>query len=128
MFVSLPPRIQFEGVPLVWLRVLPLSKVEFTQKLLASKSARAGLVTANSVVIQNNSTRIFILITLMVADGGSSGIGAEWLTTGLAKLKRLLNSHESAILLTDRSGRRGLLRLRRQHAIKPLVHSSGSNI
>src|SRR6185503_4605081 len=78
------------------------SKVEFTQKLLASKSARAGLVTANSAAIQNNSIRIFMLITLMVADGRSSGVGAEWLTTGpTQKLKRLLNSHQSAILLTD---------------------------
>jgi hypothetical protein len=49
---------------------------------VGSKSAQAGLVTINSAVMQKLG-RIFILITLMVADGSSSGVGAEWLTTGL---------------------------------------------
>src|SRR6266850_1699862 len=31
--VSPPPRVQFAGVPLVWSRSVPSSKVEFTQKL-----------------------------------------------------------------------------------------------
>src|SRR5688572_9424592 len=41
MFVSPPPRVQFAGVPLAWFRLLPLSKVEFTQKLPGSKLTRA---------------------------------------------------------------------------------------
>src|SRR5258705_333584 len=41
MVVSPPPRVQFAGVPLVWSRLVPLSKVEFTQKLPGSKLTRA---------------------------------------------------------------------------------------
>src|SRR5882672_12146837 len=41
MVVSPPPRVQFAGVPLVWSRLAPLSKVEFTQKLPGSKLTRA---------------------------------------------------------------------------------------
>src|SRR6266550_683482 len=33
MVPSLPPRFQFAGVPSGWLRLLPVSKVEFAQKL-----------------------------------------------------------------------------------------------
>src|SRR5258708_1505885 len=41
MVGSPPPRVQFAGVPLVWLRLIPSSKVEFTQKLPGSKLTRA---------------------------------------------------------------------------------------
>src|ERR1039458_311025 len=41
MVGSPPPRVQFAGVPLVWSRLVPLSKVEFTQKLPGSKVTRA---------------------------------------------------------------------------------------
>src|SRR5664280_3763116 len=40
MVPSLPPRFQFETVPSVWSRLLPSSKVGFTQKLLGKISAR----------------------------------------------------------------------------------------
>ena len=63
---SFPPRVQFEGVPVVWLRLVPLSKVGFVQKLLASKSALAELVTINAAAANSSGTRKFIVFILLV--------------------------------------------------------------
>src|ERR1035437_8983124 len=42
-----PPRFQFETVPFVWSRLLPNSKVGFTQKLLGRMSARTNGVPSS---------------------------------------------------------------------------------
>src|SRR6266850_4815171 len=62
MVGSPPPAFQFKGVPLVWLRFTPLSKVGFTQKFLGGKSARVAELpaTINNAVRKNARTRTFI--------------------------------------------------------------------
>ena len=49
--LSLPPRFQFAGVPLVWSRLLPVSKVEFTQKLPGTSRQSARATDKSSMTI-----------------------------------------------------------------------------
>src|SRR6266446_2564180 len=48
MLVSLPPRLQFVGMPLVWSRLLPISKDGFTQKLPNSRFGTGARATDKS--------------------------------------------------------------------------------